>query len=155
MKKLLILSFLAVFAAVSFAQVKFVSPNKSDMRSLADSLVSNSKREYVYFKQDSSQYAFQFTYVNKLDNEDRLYFNFKISYIGANKDLEIAGTPEYRFYHVSGRFLDIYPFWNKYICIDESRDELLAKGAKFIKKDGKTYLISRSSELWSITIKDY
>lgn len=155
MKKLLLLSFLAVYSTFSFAQIRFVSSNKNDMRSLADSLVSNSKREYVFYQQDSSQYAFKLTYVNKQDNEDRVYFDFKIRYIGANKDLETTGTPEYSFYYVSGRFLDIYPFWNKYICVDENRDELLAKGAKFIKKDGKTYLISRSGELWSITIKDY
>jgi len=142
----------SVFAS---AQIKFISTSKDDMRALSDSLVSNAKRHYVFKSEENSEYAFKYEYVNAVDDSDRLYIYFHIYMTGENKDLEIKGVPEYRFEYVSGRFLDLFPFWYKFINPGENMEALQAKGVKYIKRDNMTYLINNSGEDWSIKLKDY
>jgi hypothetical protein len=154
MKKLILSIFLlaSVFAS---SQVKFISTNKDDMRALSDSLVSNAKRHYIFKSEKSSEYAFKYEYVNTVDDLDRLYVLFRIIKKGENKDLEIKGVPEYRFESVSGRFLDLFPFWSKFINPGENMEALQAKGVTYIKRDNMTYLISKSGENWSISLNNY
>jgi len=154
MKKLVLLTALFVSVFVC-GQIKFISSSKNDMRALGDSLASSAKHHYVFKSEENSKYAFKYEYVNTVDNSDRLYIHFHISMKGENKDLEIKGVPEYRFEYVSGRFLDLFTFWNKFVNPGENREALQAKGVKFIKRDNMTYLINKSGENWSITLKDY
>jgi len=154
MKKL-ILSIFLLASVYASAQIKFISTNKDDMRALSDSLMSNAKRHYVFKSEKNSEYAFKYEYVNTVDDSDRLYVLFRIIKKGENKDLEIKGVPEYRFESVSGRFLDLFPFWSKFINPGENMDALQAKGVTYIKRDNMTYLINKGGENWSLSLKDY
>ena len=154
MKKL-ILSIFLLASVYASAQIKFISTNKDDMRALSDSLMSNAKRHYVFKSEENSEYAFKYEYVNTVDDSDRLYVLFRIIKKGENKDLEIKGVPEYRFESVSGRFLDLFPFWSKFINPGENMDALQAKGVTYIKRDNMTYLINKGGENWSLSLKDY
>lgn len=119
---------------------------------LADSITSSSKRrfKFVGYKiTDKPESKLTFSYISdeKVDNnknEDliRMYTKLKlmdpvqkVEYIGmrvvfdiymkgSNEDLEIKGTPQYTFHNVEGKFLDLFPFWQKFIKADAKATDL-------------------------------
>ena len=152
---------LLLFCLVSFqlaAQVKLVSSNKEDTKVLADSLISNAKRCYIFFEEkEKGEYNYQLVYKsteNTESTDDRLTVIFRIRHIGADKNLEIEGTPEYHFNYVDGRFLDIFPFWFKFIDSSISQEDILKKKSHYIIHDNKRYLLQNRNDVWSISVHD-
>ena len=154
MKRISFLLFCLIFAQLVSAQVKFISSNKEDMKILADSLVSLAKMDYVYFKTNESEYGVKIEYRNTEDESNRMYFEYNIRYVNANENLEMKGTPEYHFKRVSGKFLDIFPFWYKYIDSEYNQEDMSKKKQHYIIKDDKRYLIQNKNNIWSIGIYD-
>lgn len=156
MKKLFISIILAVLCINLTAQVKFVSSNQDDMRTLTEALVSASKRSFVYDTTVvKNQYRYTIRYKDKENDEYHLEFGFQIVYKGENKDLEIVGVPEYRFSYVSGKYLDLFPFWQAHINPSEDKEALTSKKATYINKDNYTFSFSKSNDYWSIKMKQY
>lgn len=154
MKKTLLFFFLSITLSC-FSQIKFISSDKKDARALADSLILNAKDTYIYKNEgQKGKYSYVIDYANQEDVSDRIYINFHIRYIDANDDLEIDGIPEYQFESVSGRLLDLYPFWNKFIDQQYTPEELSNKKAYYIVRDNKIYLIHKASDKWYISVKD-
>lgn len=154
MKKLFTTLIISVLLLNLTAQVKFISANKEDMRLMANSLITSAKTPFIY---DTTvvkdQYRYDIVYKSQNNAEYRLKFRINVTIIGANKDLEIPGTPEYHFSYVSGQFLDLFPFWNTYIQPIGNIEELTTKGATFIVKDNYRFVFSKNSDNWSISMK--
>lgn len=56
---------------------------------------------------------------------------FRAYHEGANSDLEIAGTKKYKFYKITGKYLDLFPWWEKHFATGISAEDLLdEKSAK-------------------------
>lgn len=151
MKMLLLLLFLAFSTVTISAQVKFISSDLNDIRQLADSIALNAKREFVFQKEGkalNSADHYVVLYKEKDNEENRMMVAFRIRMIGENDALEIEGIPEYRFEQVAGKFLDLFPFWNKYVnpkadaeVITTSRlekDEVIIDGDRFVLKNANT-----------------
>lgn len=154
MKKIIIPILLVVLSLNLTAQVKFVSNNKNDMKTIAETLISSANTAFTYDTTlTHNQYRYNIIYKG-VDNTDyRLYLRIQIVYNGENKDLNISGTPEYRFASVSGKFVDLFPFWKSFINPSENPEELTKKSATFIKKDGLTFVFSKFGDNWSIQMK--
>lgn len=137
------------------AQIKFESYNLNEARQLADSIALNAKYPFVFVeegiaKANHNQY---FRYVNKENEEERLTVFFNIRMEGRNVDLEIEGTPKYEFNAVYGRFVNLFPFWKKFI--DPTADaEKITTGSRYhnVNKDSRKFTLQRQSDKWGITM---
>ena len=151
MKKNLLVVFFAFSALAINAQVKFISSGLIDVRQLADSIALNAKREFVFEKEGkalNSHNHYVVLYSEKGNDENRMVVAFWIKMVGWNEALEIEGTPEYRFERVSGKFLDLFPFWKRHINPDadaemittsnREKDEVKIEGSRFVLKNTGT-----------------
>lgn len=136
-------------------QLNFVSPNKKDIYVIVDSLMAHTRYKYIFESEKNDDYDCVIGYVMKSEIKDRITIWYKVRLKNENKTLEIEGTPEYNLYQIIGRFVDIYPFWCKFINPDENMEDLTAKKVKYIKKEGRTYLIRKMDNSWCIDIKGY
>lgn len=77
---------------------------------------------------------------------------------GVNKDLEIEGTPVYKFHSASGPFLDLLKVWQKYFDASADQDKVLKDDYAMITvpdDSGGTdnILFKRGSTDWMIVIR--
>src|SRR5690606_6655799 len=63
---------------------------------------------------------------------------FRAYHEGANSDLEIAGTKKYKFYKITGKYLDLFPWWEKHFAPGSTPESLVEKndGKRYIDKNG-------------------
>lgn len=54
-------------------------------------------------------------------------YTFKKFYKDANKDLGIKGTETYKFLTVSGKYLDLYTWWEKHFANGVTKEDLIEK----------------------------
>ena len=136
------------------AQLKFTSDNPKDMRTLADSIVSNAKRTYKFSSETpiKDSYVIRIRYVNVADTTDRLNVFYSTAMKGANQALEIVGTPEYKFHSAMGKFLDLFPFWKKFIE-PESNAESASQQLNDATINGKSFYLQEYSGQWSIRMQ--
>jgi len=150
--KFTLLFLVLTFICTAQTSLKFVSGNKGDMRTLADSIVLNAKHTFKYAKEgqikESSVYFFKYVNITDTTNVLALYYNIKMK--GENVALEVTGTPEYTFYAAKGKFLDLFPFWKRYINrnadiakISTSQDDKTINGSQFyLQEDSGQWKLS-------------
>ncbi len=180
MKKLLLIIFVLFASFVKGQNIDLLhQANKSDLtftKTFADELVSGAKNKYVYFQTKQSNYLQLLTYVYikeglsdvekkaieahlaiytgryELQLENTLCIHFKVKEIGANPDLEIKGIKQYYFDFVKGKFLDLYPFYQKNIEPTATTEKTLTSGIYSVRKDvdGYWYNLGKSNvdNLW-------
>ncbi len=155
MKKLLLIFAIIVSGLITSAQtaLKYTAQSMSELRPLADSIASNAKRTYTFSKDgmhpDDANYYF-IQYKNIADETDKLSIMFHIDMIGANDALEIAGTPQYTFYGVSGKFLDLFGFWTKFINPLAEAETIAEFHEDKQTKDGYRFTIKEAGTVWKI-----
>jgi len=151
MKKLILFfAFILSITVSAQTSLKFKTNSISDVRQLADSIALNAKRIYTFdkdgvSKDDANYYIVR--YKNTSDDEDKLTVLFRIEQIGENDALEIKGTPEYHFYGAAGKFLDLFPFWHKFInpksiaetVANDKSDNIMLNDIRFSIRDYNGY----------------
>jgi len=141
----------------SQGNLKFITDNTNDIRKLSDSILLNSKRTYKYKSQGyvTKNYMYAVKYVNYSDTTDIIPIYFQVRIVGSNPDLEKEGTLQYTFYSVTGKYLDLSPFWYKFINPNENTEKLLKSGTTYYRFDDKRLLFSRnSSDSWMLFFKE-
>jgi hypothetical protein len=110
MKKLILTLTIMLLAFAASAQ-KYTCTTKDEIRQLADSIALNS-RAYIYDKEAVSQDN-QNIYIVQYKNtaDEKLSVAFRIENVGENAALETKGTEQYTFYRATGKFLDLFPYW--------------------------------------------
>ena len=153
MKTKMLSLFLVLTITCSAQTVKFITDNLKDARQTADSIALNAKRTYRFSSEGKikDSYIYRFRYVNVSDTTDILPVYFHISMKGANSALEITGTPEYSFHTAFGKFLDLFPFWKKFIqpesdkaSASQQMNEVTINGKRFYLREspGREWEIS-------------
>ena len=112
--------------ATNVMPLKFFSDDRKDMRALADSIALNAKRIYKFSREymvvDSSNKVainvYRIKYLKVDDSTDSLMFIYVKKIRGENPALEIKGTPYFEFNNVQGKYLDLFPFWKKFIDVN-------------------------------------
>lgn len=150
-----LLLFLFAFTCTLQAQLpKLKTADMSEMRLIADTITSTAKRTYKYNgeKYDADKRMHAYYYVNQEDSTMKISVYFRTVIIGSNAALEIKGTTEYRFYTAIGKYLDLFPFWIKYI--DANADiTACSKTNSYKKIDNKMfYLREYENTLWMISM---
>jgi hypothetical protein len=93
---------------------------------------------------------------DKLDQYAQAEFltvTFAIDYVGENKDLERQGVKTYRFKHLKGTYLQIFPVWKKYYHPEAELETILtnSKMQKFIDFPKKLYFyIDEDNDVWAL-----
>lgn len=173
MKKIITL-LLALLPFVISAQdndiISKMTKSKSieDLRFISDKIASQTKTKFIFFKQGErkspSQTDIVFYYIpdnltpdelNEFSRETKekcLVILFGSMYEGENKDLEVKGQLVYFFRNVSGKYLDIYPFWTSTFYPNSTKEQILEdyKLKEYrVNKDLK-YTLSKTDDIWSI-----
>jgi hypothetical protein len=153
MKNLLLLAILLISSFSQAQNFDFLKKAyRSDIvftREFADSIARNFREKYNFLEARESRkgdvYSIVYLPVSVSEEtkkhikksidyaysgqcEECLKVHFKIFYEGANNDLEIVGTKKYMFDKFEGKFLDILPFWQKYIDPKAVAEEISSKG---------------------------
>lgn len=147
MKKILLTSACFLFCMVAAAQdiSLFTCDSKEACVKVADSLLRDSKRQYKLlkaydFSQGNNYYELLYKEVGDTIKEPlKLSVTFKIEMIGANSALEIEGTPSYKLKFITGRFLDIFPIWEKFI--DPTADMEATSKSHGVRKKFDTFVL--------------
>lgn len=162
MKKEHLIFFILVISTFTIAaQVKFSSTDLTEVRQLADSIALNATSDFVFEKEGqalNSHNHYVVLYSDKENNENKLLVAFWINTVGGNPAMEIEGVSEYRFEHVAGNFIDLYPFWKKFINLDADaetittsplkKDEIIVAGERFeLKSTSSRWEIRRYDEM--------
>ena len=135
--------------------LKFIVDNTNDVRSLSDSIALRARGTYVFSKQGVEETnGYEVLYKNKADSTDIMHVRFILRMSGANKDLEISGTPQYIFSNVSGKYLDLFPFWKTFINPSDNIEELSKKGLTYCRIGNNRLMFNRSSkDKWMLSLK--
>ena len=119
MKKLILLVTVLFSTIIALAQNAdpFFHTSKDSLKIVCDGLASMAKTKYTFisFSENLKRAGGVITYRDTNNEDNRLSIFFSVYSEGANEALEIPGTPVYSFYSVRGNFLDVFPFWKKYI----------------------------------------
>ena len=88
------------------------SMTQEGAKSFADQIANDAKTEWTYKGSSESTDGTKcwFSYMN---GKETFNVIFKIYYTDENKALEIPGVKTYKFYQVSGSYLDLFPTWKK------------------------------------------
>lgn len=87
---------------------------------------------------------------------DNRYLLIKTYYTleGENKDLEIEGVKKWTISSISGKFLDVFPFWKKYV--DENADPVKVSEKGAINSNTERFLRmykdSNQENFWILNI---
>jgi hypothetical protein len=144
MKKLILsiaLLLIAIFIASAQQPLKVISlPNTDEVCAFTDTLASKASRKFSLNRQGvTSGHLYAVTYrdtepAKQYTSPIEMTYHFKIEYSGRNEALEIEGTPSYVFSRVSGRFLDIIPFWLTYVEPEANLEDLSRK-RQYLKEE--------------------
>lgn len=167
MKNLLLLISLLFCFFIQAQNIELLrQANKCDIefsRKFSDEITANAKTKYVYFQTKESNYLHLITYVYikeglsdtdkksieaylsqytgryELQLDNALCIHFQVNEKGANPDLEIKGTKEYAFDSVKGKYLDLFPFYQKEIEPTATSEKTTTTGIYSVRKDKEGY----------------
>ncbi|MRM84529.1 hypothetical protein D1002_00945 [Riemerella anatipestifer] len=117
------------------------------------SFVNEIGKDYKFYK-EGEESGYQY-YQYKNSNDDKvsfIYYKFKA---GENKNLEIKGIDRYGIKSISGKFLDVFPIWKKFVDPNSVAEEVANREAtKKITKtiDWKIRNYDTGSNFWVIEI---
>lgn len=154
MKTKISILLLVIALSCSAQTFNYVSNKANDMRTIADSIVSNAKRTYMFSNENQMKgsYITKIKYINPSDTTDILTMFYSKKMKGANAALELSGTPEYSFHSVYGKFKDLFPFWKKFI--DTSSDpETASKELNEATVNDKRFYFRESNGQWEISMQ--
>ncbi|MGV0924098.1 hypothetical protein [Empedobacter tilapiae] len=144
MKKLLLI--LITFLSVnSFAQdkeyikkINFLS--KEEAIKIGWEIVNSTRYKFVMQSPDETDKGLALLFLRKdvvdsarqnniktfdLNTDNSVYVWFKKKNVGGNSALEIKGTDMFELYQVGTKFLDIFPYWQKYFYPKSTQESLL------------------------------
>lgn len=144
MKKILLI-LIAFLSINSFAQDKEYFEKIRNLKSTDEAIkigweIANLMRDkYVLQKPNENEQGLTLMFLKanvvdslrknnlKLEFKANDYFqvNFTKKMEGENYALEIKGTPIYSFYSVTFKYLDLYPYWQKYFRPDTTKESVV------------------------------
>lgn len=106
----------------------FNCSTEKESRTITDSLLKESKRQYKLVDSLKYQNNYILDYEYKTETAPlKIRFAFSVYKVGANPDLEIEGKIVYTLKSIYGKYLDIFPIWKKYINPEADMETLSKK----------------------------
>jgi len=180
MKKILLFTALLFGALVQAQDFEFLKKAyRSDItftREFADAVAVNFRGDYYYLDARESKRGdvYSIIYIPKLASEETLkrirqsqdyafsgeckeclQIHFKVFIEGGNADFEIAGTKKYMFNIFKGKFLDLFPFWQKYIDPKAIAEVISEKGYGSMRNDQNKVIFNFRTDSAGWYIQNY
>ncbi len=158
MKTKLTILFLALAFICNAQSLKFSFENINDVRQTTDSIVSGAKRTFKFLsisreRRRIEKTSFIVKYVNANDSTDIIPVLIRTAKIGENKDLEIKGTVQYSVKFTQGRFLDLFPFWKKFINKNADEHKIVEIGYQSFDIGDNHLMFKKVGEsIWTISM---
>ncbi|MEI6755105.1 MAG: hypothetical protein WCK78_18330 [Paludibacter sp.] len=127
--------------------------NLADVRETSDSIALNAKESFKYSGEGIPIGNLQYyvvNYCNVNDSTNTIKVMFRIDYVGVNQTYENLGTAQYLFYKVTGQFINLFPFWWKFMKKSAIADEVLKAGKDETNVGGATFDFNVESDHWVI-----
>lgn len=132
MKKLLLLLSLLLSFIIQAQDAKLIQQLRSSDYEQAKEFanqVATGRTDWELIKEVNSDKALTFIYIEAslskdkkeaiktgkllINNLNTITVKFTVFYEGENKNLEQTGIRKYSFYYASGKYLDLFPLWQK------------------------------------------
>lgn len=127
-----------------------------DLTSTIVELAKKPLRYFVAREHENKYFIVQYIPANVTDEEwkknideygeEAVVFKFRISHKGENKNLEREGVKTYVFNDVRGKYLNLFPFWQKYFDAGSDMEHLSTQS--FTQKN--KYTFSGNDGTWNI-----
>lgn len=133
--------------------LKYITFNLPDVREFSDSIVMNAKEAFKFESQgvlEDNRLFYEVKYTNIDDADFPLEVLFRIDMIGGTDDLANPGTPQYLFNKINGKFIDLYPFWSKFMNSSANAENILLKKKDEAIVNGATYDFVQEKNRWTI-----
>lgn len=136
--------------------LNFTFKEINDVRQTTDSIVSNAKRSYKFksiqkYTDDTTSYVVK--YININDSTDNIPVLIRTRIVDGNNDLEIKGTTEYSIKFTQGKFLDLFPFWKRFININSIDKKIIEKGYDTFESNKMIFNFKRVTDnIWTISM---
>ena len=120
MKRISLVLIAIGLSLISFAHISdnYITKDSLVMKQIADSILILSKHKYKYQKNTQNENGtFELTYLQDTSSNEKSTFTIYYikTIIGANPDLETKGESFFKLITIRAKFLDIFPYWQKYI----------------------------------------
>lgn len=111
------------------APEEFFAESTEKCREFTDRFLAMTEYDYEYQDALPRKDLYHLVYARTDENGDKSHIivTYRVRNIGGNEALEVKGTDEYHFYMIHGRFLDIFPFWKKYIDPTAAKETIAEK----------------------------
>ena len=152
MKIILTIIFLSL-VLICNAQLKFRTFNLADVREISDSIALNAKESFKFEAggiPEGDRIYYVVNYCNVNDSTNTIKILFRIDYMGVNQTNQDQGTAQYLFYKVSGSFINLFPFWSKFMKKNAVETEIFKAKKDETNVGGATFDFTVESDHWTI-----
>lgn len=132
---------------------KFRTFNLADVREISDSIALNAKESFKFVGEGipvGNLIYYVVNYCNVNDSTNTIKILFRIDYIGVNQTYQDPGTAQYLFNKITGKFINLFPFWSIFMKNTAVADEVLKNGKDETKVNGATFDFNIESNHWNI-----
>jgi hypothetical protein len=153
MKTKFVFLFLSMAFICNAQSLKYITFNIPDVRQFSDSVALNAKEALKFESQgvwEDNKLFYRVKYTNLDDADFPLEVFFRIDMIGGTDDIVNPGTPQYIFNKITGKFIDLFPFWSGFIKTNADSDLILQKQKDETIVKGATYDFNVEKTHWTI-----
>jgi len=153
MKTRIVFLFLSIAFICNAQSIKFTTFNLPDVRQFSDSVALNAKEALKFEIQgiwEDNKLFYRVKYTNLDDADFPLEVFFRIDMIGGTDDQSNPGTPQYIFNKITGKFIDLFPFWSGFMKTDADSKLILQKNKDEAIVKGATYDFNAEKTHWTI-----
>ena len=135
-------------------RLKFRTFNLTDVREISDSIALNASGNFKFVSEGipaGNLIYYVVNYCNLNDSTNTIEVLFRIDYVGGvNQTFHDPGTAMYLFDKVTGQFIDLFPFWSKFMKNTAIEDKILKAGKDEANVGGATFDFKIDSQHWTI-----
>ncbi len=141
--------FITLFSCIIFGQ--FNKLDSLQFNKKIDQIIADTKIKYVYESsgKDSKYYL---RYVNPNDKNDIFLITYNYTLDGRNLDFDKKGEKKWNIISFYGKYLSLFPIWNKYFDTSADIDVVSKKGRAIGEKTSITFRRYENDGFWKLRL---
>lgn len=156
----LVLVLLALLSTAKAQSSLLVAHSLGEAKAIADTVAKGYRLPYKWYKTDSLRDSeiVMVCYKNQNNPDDKMQVVFSRFMEGANKELEIPGTPAYYLKFFNGKFLDLFPFYKRFVpaaTAEQTSQQWNNKTLVDTEKGKREVRLHSEDDHWEIDIEKF
>ena len=154
MKKILLVAFLMLFVSVNAQFKNSYRLTENDFKNFLSEIIETKGKPFELKEENKKGGATYYTYVNKDNQSDDLIISTYITEEGASIALETKGVVKWNINKISGKFLSLFPLWQKYVDPNADKVKMSDGGITSSPKNKffKFYKNANFENFWSLEL---